>query len=151
MKILLSTDLQSDPFNRSGIYSIRKYYKKKRISNLIKLFNFANILKKLKKLIMAKKSILEREKNRKKLVNKFFAKRQEIKKKLKLKENFFQFFENQKLLQKLPRNSSPIRLRNRCWKTGRSRGFFRFFGLSRISLRELSHECFLPGIIKASW
>jgi small subunit ribosomal protein S14 len=54
-------------------------------------------------------------------------------------------------LQKLPRNSSRIRLRNRCWKTGRPRGYFRFFGLCRNALRELANDCFLPGITKASW
>ena len=50
-----------------------------------------------------------------------------------------------------PGNSLPIRLKNRCWKTGRSRGFYRDFGLSRHVLREMAHECLLPGVIKASW
>jgi small subunit ribosomal protein S14 len=56
-----------------------------------------------------------------------------------------------KKLQRLPINSSSIRLRNRCWKTGRSRGFYRDFGLSRHVLREMAHECLLPGVFKASW
>lgn len=54
-------------------------------------------------------------------------------------------------LQKLPRNSSSTRLRNRCWKTGRPRGYFRFFGLCRNAVRELGHDCLLPGVTKASW
>ena len=56
-----------------------------------------------------------------------------------------------KKLQKLPLNSAPNRLRNRCWKTGRSRAVYRDFGLSRHVLREMAHEGFLPGVIKASW
>jgi small subunit ribosomal protein S14 len=51
----------------------------------------------------------------------------------------------------LPPNSLPIRLRNRCWKTGRSRGVYRDFGLSRHVIREMAHQCLLPGLIKASW
>ena len=54
-------------------------------------------------------------------------------------------------LQKLPRNSSPLRLRNRCWKTGKPRGYSRFFGLCRNAIRELAHDCFLPGVTKSSW
>ena len=54
-------------------------------------------------------------------------------------------------LQKLPRNSSKIRIRNRCWKTGRPRGYYRDFGLSRHVLREMAHDCMLPGVTKSSW
>ena len=54
-------------------------------------------------------------------------------------------------LQKLPRNSSKIRIRNRCWKTGRPRGYYRDFGLSRHVLREMAHDCLLPGVTKSSW
>ena len=56
-----------------------------------------------------------------------------------------------KKLQKLPRNSAPTRVRNRCWKTGRPHGYFRFFGLCRNAVRELAHDCVLPGVTKASW
>ena len=66
-------------------------------------------------------------------------------------KNFSQQLELQAKLQALPRNSSPIRVRNRCWKTGRPRGFFRDFGLSRHVLREMAHECLLPGVTKSSW
>jgi small subunit ribosomal protein S14 len=100
---------------------------------------------------MAKKSMLEREKKRKILVAKYLEKRKVILKELKRAGSLEEIFELSKKLQKLPRNSSPIRVRNRCWKTGRPRGFFRYFGLCRNALRELSHDCFLPGVIKASW
>jgi small subunit ribosomal protein S14 len=54
-------------------------------------------------------------------------------------------------LQKLPRNSSPVRIKNRCAVTGRSRGYMRDFGLSRIAFRELAREGKIPGVKKASW
>ena len=54
-------------------------------------------------------------------------------------------------LQSLPKNSSPCRKRNRCWKTGRSRSFYRDFGLSRHVLREMSHAGVIPGMTKSSW
>jgi len=95
--------------------------------------------------------MLEREKKRKILVAKYLEKRKVILKELKRAGSLEEIFELSKKLQKLPRNSSPIRVRNRCWKTGRPRGFFRYFGLCRNALRELSHDCFLPGVIKASW
>jgi small subunit ribosomal protein S14 len=100
---------------------------------------------------MAKKSMLEREKKRNKLVKKYSEKRKELLNQLKSINSLESLFELNERLQKLPRNSSKIRLRNRCWKTGRPRGFFRYFGLCRNGLRELAHNCFLPGLIKASW
>jgi small subunit ribosomal protein S14 len=100
---------------------------------------------------MAKKSMLERELKRKKLVLKYSEKRQNILKQLKTAKSLEEIFEINEKLQKLPRNSSTIRLRNRCWKTGRPRGFFRFFGLCRNAVREMANDCFLPGVTKASW
>lgn len=100
---------------------------------------------------MAKKSLLERQKKRKLLVNKFFKSRQAILKNLQKVASFFEFLKLQKKLQKLPRDSAKTRLKNRCWKTGRARGFYRYFGLCRNVLREFSHDCLLPGVIKASW
>jgi small subunit ribosomal protein S14 len=100
---------------------------------------------------MAKKSMLEREVKRKKLVIKYSEKRKEILNKLKKVSSLEEIFSLNEKLQKLPRNSSKIRLRNRCWKTGRPRGYFRYFGLCRNAVRELSHECLLPGVTKASW
>jgi len=100
---------------------------------------------------MAKKSMLEREKKRNKLVTKYSEKRKELLNQLKSTTSLEEIFEINAKIQKLPRNSSRIRLRNRCWKTGRPRGYFRFFGLCRNALRELAHDCFLPGVTKASW
>jgi small subunit ribosomal protein S14 len=100
---------------------------------------------------MAKKSMLERELKRKKLIVKYSEKRKNLLKELKSANSLEQIFEINEKIQKLPRNSSRIRLRNRCWKTGRPRGFFRFFGLCRNVVREMSHECLLPGVTKSSW
>jgi small subunit ribosomal protein S14 len=100
---------------------------------------------------MAKQSMIQRELKRIKLVKKYAKKRHIILENLKTAKNLSQIFSLQKNLQRLPGNSLPVRLRNRCWKTGRSRGFYRDFGLSRHVLREMSHECLLPGVIKSSW
>ena len=100
---------------------------------------------------MAKKSMLEREYKRKRLVTKYSEKRKEILKELKKAESLEQIFELNAKLQKLPRNSAPTRVRNRCWKTGRPRGFFRYFGLCRNAVREMAHDCVLPGVTNASW
>ena len=100
---------------------------------------------------MAKKSMLERELKRKNLVLKYASKRKEILNQLKKATSLDEIFELNEKIQKLPRNSSRIRLRNRCWKTGKPRGYFRFFGLCRNALRELAHDCFLPGLTKSSW
>lgn len=100
---------------------------------------------------MAKKSMLEREKKRKKLVKKYAEKRKNLLNQLKKIQNLEEIYFLNEQLQKLPRNSSKTRIRNRCWKTGRPRGYFRFFGLSRNAFREFAHDCFLPGVLKASW
>jgi small subunit ribosomal protein S14 len=100
---------------------------------------------------MAKKSMLERELKRKKLVLKYAEKRTNILNQLRTAKSLEEIFEINEKLQRLPRNSSSIRVRNRCWKTGRPRGFFRFFGLCRNVVREMANDCFLPGVTKASW
>nr|YP_009488728.1 30S ribosomal protein S14 [Grateloupia filicina]AWD77408.1 30S ribosomal protein S14 [Grateloupia filicina]BCB15038.1 30S ribosomal protein S14 [Grateloupia asiatica] len=100
---------------------------------------------------MAKKNMVERETKRLKLVKKYKNKRKSIKDSRKNVTSFTEQLKIQEQLQKLPRNSAPCRQRNRCWLTGRSRGFYRNFGLSRHVLREMSHECLLPGIKKSSW
>ena len=100
---------------------------------------------------MAKKSMVQREKKRLKLASKYAKKREELLKEIRTPKTFSEQLELQAKLQALPRNSSPVRLRNRCWKTGRPRGFFRDFGLSRHVLREMAHECLLPGVTKSSW
>nr|YP_010726372.1 ribosomal protein S14 [Hypnea brasiliensis]WCH55361.1 ribosomal protein S14 [Hypnea brasiliensis]WDY84847.1 ribosomal protein S14 [Hypnea brasiliensis] len=100
---------------------------------------------------MAKKSMIQREVNRKKLYDKYQQKRKEIKELIKKTSNFQEKINLQEKLQKLPLNSAPFRKRNRCWITGRSRGFYRHFGLSRHALREMAHACLLPGLTKSSW
>ena len=100
---------------------------------------------------MAKKSMLERESKRKKLVARYSKKRQEILNQLKEVNSLEEIFALNEKIQKLPRNSSAIRVRNRCWKTGRPRGYYRYFGLCRNVVREFAHDCFLPGVTKASW
>lgn len=100
---------------------------------------------------MSKKSILEREQNRQKIVAKYASKRKALielfKKTLSLEDKF----RISHKIQKLPKNSSKVRLRNRCWKTGKARGYYRFFGLSRNSLREMGSQCLIPGLTKSSW
>nr|YP_009396840.1 ribosomal protein S14 [Ophidocladus simpliciusculus]ARW66026.1 ribosomal protein S14 [Ophidocladus simpliciusculus] len=100
---------------------------------------------------MAKKSMIEREKKRIMLINKHYKKREKIKNLIKSTNNFNISIELQERIQKLPRNSLKCRKNNRCWMTGRDRGFYRDFGLSRHVLREMSHECLLPGVRKSSW
>ena len=100
---------------------------------------------------MAKKSMIEREKKRIRLEKKYAVKRANLLKTYNNEQNFTVKLEIHSKLQKLPRNSAKIRIRNRCWKTGRPRGVFRDFGLSRHVFRELAHQCLLPGVTKSSW
>ena len=100
---------------------------------------------------MAKKSMIEREKKRIKLQKKYALKRSDLLKTYQAAGIFKEKIEIHSKLQKLPRNSAQTRIRNRCWKTGRPRGFFRDFGLSRHVLREMAHQCLLPGVTKSSW
>ena len=101
---------------------------------------------------MAKLSIVEREKKRVKTVNKYAAKRAELKG--KLRDPNVSDDEKEVLRKKfnaLPRNASPCRLRNRCRVTGRPHGFYRKFGLGRNKLREAAMRGDIPGLVKASW
>jgi small subunit ribosomal protein S14 len=100
---------------------------------------------------MAKKSMLERELKRKKLVLRYSKRREEILNQLKKVDSLEDIFALNEKIQKLPRNSSSIRVRNRCWKTGRPRGYYRYFGICRNVVREFAHDCLLPGVTKASW
>jgi small subunit ribosomal protein S14 len=100
---------------------------------------------------MAKKNMLEREKKRKTLTTRFAKKRENILLELSKVNSLEEIFELNEKLQKLPRNSSRTRIRNRCWKTGKARGYFKFFGLCRNAVRELANDCLLPGVTKASW
>jgi len=101
---------------------------------------------------MPKTSAIERNKKRIKLSAKFAAKRAELKASLvNPATTDEEFYAVQKKLQKLPRNSSPTRIRNRCSLSGRPRAYIRKFGVSRITFRELALNGKIPGVIKSSW
>jgi len=100
---------------------------------------------------MAKKGMLEREKKRQNLVYKYNSRRHALKNSIKYSNSFSETSLLKKELEKLPLNSMKIRLRNRCFVTGKPRGFYRNFGLSRNMLRYMGHECLIPGLMKASW
>jgi small subunit ribosomal protein S14 len=100
---------------------------------------------------MAKKSMIEREKKRILLHKKYALKRSSLLEKYQNEKSFNLKLELHSKVQKLPRNSAKTRIRNRCWKTGRPRGYFRDFGLSRNVIREMAHQCLLPGVTKSSW
>jgi small subunit ribosomal protein S14 len=100
---------------------------------------------------MAKKSMIEREKKRQKLIDKYADKREELKAQFENAGTQREKLEAHRKLQQLPRNSAPNRLRNRCWVTGRPRAYYRDFGLSRHVLREWAHQGLLPGVVKSSW
>ena len=101
---------------------------------------------------MAKTSAVQRNLKRQLLTKRFAAKRAQLKaiarnKDLPVEERFTA----QLKLAALPRNSAPSRIRNRCLITGRPRGFYRKLGMSRIALRELASNGFIPGMVKSSW
>jgi len=100
---------------------------------------------------MAKKSMIGREHKRQVLVQKYAEKRKQLKLAIEAATTLEERAVFIKKLQELPRDSSAVRLHNRCLVTGRPRGFFRQFGLSRHVLREMAHEGLLPGVTKASW
>ena len=101
---------------------------------------------------MAKLSSIQKNLFRKKLIQKYKTKRADLKSKIKNKElSLEDRISYQNKLNDLPRNGSAIRYRNRCEVTGRPRGNYRKFGLSRIKLRELSMSGDLPGVVKSSW
>nr|YP_009395823.1 ribosomal protein S14 [Herposiphonia versicolor]ARW64803.1 ribosomal protein S14 [Herposiphonia versicolor] len=100
---------------------------------------------------MAKQSMIQREIKRNKLALKYLDKRKNIQNLIRLSTDFETNIKLQEKLQKIPRNSLKCRKRNRCWMTGRSKAFYKDFGLSRHVLREMAHECLLPGVTKSSW
>ena len=101
---------------------------------------------------MAKKSMVNRELKRARLAKKFAGKRAELKAIIKDEERSFEEREEARIrLQKLPRDSSPVRARNRCSLTGRPHGYYRKFGLGRNELRRLAMQGHIPGLVKASW
>jgi small subunit ribosomal protein S14 len=101
---------------------------------------------------MAKLAVKLRQQKRRKTVDKFKARRQTLLELLQSPRVSDEDKEEARAkLQKLPRDASPVRLRNRCSLTGRPRGVFRKFGLGRTKLRELAMRGEVPGVIKASW
>lgn len=101
---------------------------------------------------MAKKSMIARDVKRAKLVDKFAAKRAELKKILSdPNTSDDEFYAAQRKLTKLPRNSSAVRLRNRCSVSGRPRAYLRKYGVSRLTFRELALSGKIPGVTKSSW
>ena len=101
---------------------------------------------------MAKQSLINRNEQRKEIVKKFAAKRKALidaanNQSLSLEDRY----EARLKLQKLPRDASPVRLRNRCALTGRPRGVYRKFGLARGKLRDIAMRGEIPGVTKASW
>jgi small subunit ribosomal protein S14 len=101
---------------------------------------------------MAKKSSIEKNKLRRKLVKKFAGRRERL---LAVAgdetKSMEERFEARLKLAELPRNSSPSRIRNRCEVTGRPRAYYRKLGMSRIALRELGSKGLIPGLVKSSW
>ena len=101
---------------------------------------------------MAKKSKVVKNIQRQEIVNRFSKKRKELKAIIKDPNSTYQ---EKRLafmkIEKMPRDANPIRLRNRCNLTGRPRAYYRRFGLSRLSLREMASEGLIPGVTKASW
>lgn len=100
---------------------------------------------------MAKKSMIQRELKRQRLVMKYAKKREMLKKQIEEASSLKEKLILHRKLQQLPRDSSRVRLHNRCLVTGRPKGYSRDFGLSRHVLREMAHEGLLPGVKKSSW
>jgi small subunit ribosomal protein S14 len=101
---------------------------------------------------MATRSSRAKQQRRKRLVKLAFEKRQKLKEVVRdLKTSDEDRLAAMVALNKMPKNSSPIRLRNRCALTGRPRGYLRKFGLSRLCFREMANQGLIPGVVKASW
>lgn len=100
---------------------------------------------------MAKKSMIERDRKRAHLITKYAVKRENLLLQIKQAGSMEEKLALHRKLQQLPRNSAPVRSHNRCSITGRPRGYFRDFGLSRHVLREYALQGLLPGVVKSSW
>jgi small subunit ribosomal protein S14 len=115
-------------------------------------FRLSNFLSGTEENRMSKLALINRDQKRRKTVKKYAARRAELQalvddQRLAPEDRY----EARLKLQKLPRNASPVRLRNRCALTGRPRGVYRKFGLARGKLREIAMRGEIPGVIKASW
>lgn len=95
--------------------------------------------------------MIERERKRNLLITKYSVKREKLILEIKQAASMEEKFSLHRKLQKFPRNSAPVRYHSRCTITGRPRGYFRDFGLSRHVLREYALQGLLPGVVKSSW
>nr|YP_010471493.1 ribosomal protein S14 [Gastrodia angusta]UVG40831.1 ribosomal protein S14 [Gastrodia angusta] len=100
---------------------------------------------------MSRKSLIQREKRRQELEQKYYLIRQSLKKELRITFSQRERWKINVRLQSLPRNSSAIRLRRRCFLTGRPRSNYKYFGLSGYILRDMVYACLLPGTRISSW
>ena len=101
---------------------------------------------------MAKRSVVNRETKRRKLIAKYAARRRALKDTIRNLETTYEEREDaQRMLNALPRNSCPVRIQNRCRLTGRPHAYYRKFGLGRNKLREAAMSGDVPGLVKASW
>lgn len=100
---------------------------------------------------MARKALIQRQQKRQYLYWKYYEKRKFIKRNIRKSNPLEQKLYWHLKLQKLPKNSSAVRLHKRCLITGRAKGVLSYFGLSRHLVREFAHKGFLPGVFKASW
>nr|YP_010194394.1 ribosomal protein S14 [Pallavicinia lyellii]QZZ24706.1 ribosomal protein S14 [Pallavicinia lyellii]QZZ24790.1 ribosomal protein S14 [Pallavicinia lyellii] len=100
---------------------------------------------------MARKSLVQRERKRRALEEKYRIVRNSLKKEINKVLSLDEKWEIRRKLQSLPRNSAPSRLHRRCSLTGRPRANYRDFGLSRHLVREMAYACLLPGVTKSSW
>nr|NP_045212.1 ribosomal protein S14 [Cyanidium caldarium]Q9TLQ7.1 RecName: Full=Small ribosomal subunit protein uS14c; AltName: Full=30S ribosomal protein S14, chloroplastic [Cyanidium caldarium]AAF12882.1 unknown [Cyanidium caldarium]WDB00144.1 ribosomal protein S14 [Cyanidium caldarium] len=100
---------------------------------------------------MAKKSVIQRNINRLKLINKYSAQREAIKNEIKRTSKVEKKISLYSNISRLPRDSSKVRLRSRCWVTGRGRSVYKNFGLSRHMFRFMASNGLLPGVVKSSW
>nr|UNJ15773.1 ribosomal protein S14 [Cyanidioschyzonaceae sp. 2] len=100
---------------------------------------------------MAKTSVKERERKRQQLVAAYAKQRANIKQEILEAQTLKQKWQAYEKLAKLPRDSSAVRLKRRCWLTGRSKGVYRYFGLCRHMVRKMAHEGLLAGVTKSSW
>lgn len=130
-------------FDGGGFFSISTSTSRIRLVSVILIGSETNI--------MARKGLIQRDKKRQKLKEKYHLIRRSSKKEIRKVSSLSAKWEIHGKLQSLPRNSAPTRLHRRCFSTGRPRANYRDFGLSGHILREMVHACLLPGATRSSW
>jgi len=139
------------PYRRFVPLRPERIYRGKQATHNCDIMENIDFIFRISEQFMAKKSMIEREKRRQKLVDKYAAEREDLKEQFRVAGSQMEKVAIHRQIQQLPRNSCPTRLRNRCWATGRPRGYYRDFGLSRNVMREMAHQGLLPGVVKSSW